>query len=576
MAVAPPQCLSAAQRTALAALVDTFMPSLSDDEIDAVLQQLKQGAPDRAPDSMPLDRSMVREYLSTTGAQVYVLAAIEEAMATRLNWNERTELSLLLAALSTRAGTAAVLCWSPFGRAFAERCAVSSCTAAQAEHRAIACSLFTLPAVCSHRPRAEREAGMLFLASSPLSLHNKAFLGLKRLILALCLSATANESAALRNPFWHAIGYAPIAAVHPKPPANAAAAAGSATIQKQLLRLEDSQTELTVDCVVVGSGAGGSVAASELAKAGYSVLVLEKGKYIAPPAVTTLEKDGFDQMYEKAGLLTTVDGAISILAGSTMGGGTTINWGCCIQTPTFVRDEWSDPAGVHRLPQFARSVDGSAPSEFDSAREQVAKRLGIEVEVPDTPDGTRSAATASNDSSAICNMRPAPVTHNLANQLLLQGAASLGYEAKATGTNYVDTAAVSAGWSCFGDREQNKQGTLATYLVDACKNGARLVEGAAVERIITSLDSATGRRRATGVTALVKVSRPAEGSTPAFEEQTLRLSVHARRCVIVAAGSLHTPCVLLRSGAVPLLCNWICYCYIFLILLATSVRLSQP
>ena len=38
--------------------------------------------------------------------------------------------------------------------------------------------------------------------------------------------------------------------------------------------------------------------------------------------------------YEKAGLLTTSDGGISILAGATMGGGTTVNWPA---QPPFLR-----------------------------------------------------------------------------------------------------------------------------------------------------------------------------------------------------------------------------------------------
>ena len=53
-------------------------------------------------------------------------------------------------------------------------------------------------------------------------------------------------------------------------------------------------------------------------------------------------------MYEKSALLTNTTGDLSILAGATFGGGTTINWACCIPTPEHVRKEWADTQGVHR------------------------------------------------------------------------------------------------------------------------------------------------------------------------------------------------------------------------------------
>eukprot|EP01050_Picozoa_sp_SAG11_P026218 SAG11_NODE_6199_length_1366_cov_3.453039_2_plen_95_part_01 len=82
---------------------------------------------------------------------------------------------------------------------------------------------------------------------------------------------------------------------------------------------------------------------------------------------------------------------MAILAGSTLGGGTTINWGCCIPTPDYVREEWSNRHGAHRLPQFG---SGEAGKEFDEALTAVAKRIG-----------------ASEDG----------VVHNSVNQLMLDG-----------------------------------------------------------------------------------------------------------------------------------------------------------
>jgi cholesterol oxidase len=39
------------------------------------------------------------------------------------------------------------------------------------------------------------------------------------------------------------------------------------------------------DFAVIGSGFGGSVSALRLAEKGYSVVVLEKGKWVTPPNV---------------------------------------------------------------------------------------------------------------------------------------------------------------------------------------------------------------------------------------------------------------------------------------------------
>ena len=76
------------------------------------------------------------------------------------------------------------------------------------------------------------------------------------------------------------------------------------------------------DVLIIGSGAGGGVVASEMAEKGWSTLVVEKGIYQRPEEMTTTPKDGFFNLYEGQGLMATEDGGMNVLAGSSFGGGT--------------------------------------------------------------------------------------------------------------------------------------------------------------------------------------------------------------------------------------------------------------
>ena len=89
----------------------------------------------------------------------------------------------------------------------------------------------------------------------------------------------------------------------------------------------------------------------------------------------------------------------------------------------------------------------------------------------------------------------------------------------------------NAGYMGFGDQSGAKLGTLKTWLQDAADAGARFVVDCRVERILVE------GGRAAGV----------EGTYRAKDGTTARVTVRART-VVLAAGALDTPAVLLRSG----------------------------
>lgn len=73
------------------------------------------------------------------------------------------------------------------------------------------------------------------------------------------------------------------------------------------------------------------VAAAELAKAGKSVLVIDKGKYYHEDDFDLRESAGFANLYEYGGFFSTYEGSVNVLAGSVFGGGTTVNWSASLK-----------------------------------------------------------------------------------------------------------------------------------------------------------------------------------------------------------------------------------------------------
>ncbi|KAF9429079.1 hypothetical protein BGZ76_001839 [Entomortierella beljakovae] len=245
--------------------------------------------------------------------------------------------------------------------------------------------------------------------------------------------------------------------------------------------------ELSVDVVIVGSGAGGGVVAAELSKSGKRVLVVEKGHYYHQSELSLVQTEGLTNLYENSGTLSTSDGAMTILAGSTWGGGTTVNWCASLQLPYVVREEWSKQGLPHfTSPAYQQSIDA------------VVQRLGISDKY---------------------------LTHNTSNNILLEGCRKLGYPTKDIPQN-TGHQKHSCGWCGFGCRYGEKQGTLMTFLKDAKENGAQFMQDTFIEKVLIS------KGKAVGVVG---------------HQNGRRVTIKADK-VIVSAGSIHSPSLLKRSG----------------------------
>ncbi len=249
-------------------------------------------------------------------------------------------------------------------------------------------------------------------------------------------------------------------------------------------------TRLSCDVVIVGSGAGGGCTAAVLAAAGLDVIVLEKGPYRSERDFTHVESDSLREMALYGGTLTTTDLAMRVVGGSALGGGTVINWSTSWKTPRRVLEEWTDVSGIEAF----------ASGEIEDSLDEVALRLGVNSD---------SSAAARRD------------------QLLEEGLKKLGWHVG------VMPRAVSGctqdehcGYCTLGCRIGAKQSSLRTYLEDAARDGARMIVGADVRRVLIRDE----------------VARGVEARCNGHE-----LRVEAR-AVVTAGGAIETPALLLRSG----------------------------
>ena len=248
---------------------------------------------------------------------------------------------------------------------------------------------------------------------------------------------------------------------------------------------------LRADAVVVGSGAGGAPAAARLAEAGFEVVVLEAGPRLSAADFSADEA----AMTARLGRTTaTASGAQNLYAGACVGGSTVVNDALCWRTPSEVLERWRREHGLSDLTDaaFAPFVDS----------------VWREIHAETTP--------------------PSHLNHN-ARRLAL-GASRLGWSGEAMARNVRGCARLGrCNWGCPTNA---KQSALVSWLPRAERAGARVLPNAPATGVLVSAGAVHG----------VEVLQPDPGGgKPTF------FRIDAPR-VLLAAGVLETPRLLLRSG----------------------------
>src|SRR4051794_6717767 len=101
------------------------------------------------------------------------------------------------------------------------------------------------------------------------------------------------------------------------------------------------------DVVIVGSGAGGAVAAAELAAAGLDVIGLEAGEHHNRDSYPSDHLEAIAELYRDGGL-TIAEGRppIPVPVAKVVGGTTVINSGTCFRAPDPVLADWRGRFGI--------------------------------------------------------------------------------------------------------------------------------------------------------------------------------------------------------------------------------------
>ncbi len=252
----------------------------------------------------------------------------------------------------------------------------------------------------------------------------------------------------------------------------------------------------TCDVLVVGSGPGGAVVAKELAEAGHDVILVEEGPPFKKDEFTQEAGEAMQRMLREGGSRAAQGNLVTpTMQAVALGGGSVINSAICARPPDWIFDKWSERTGTRDI----------TLAELTPHFERVEKQLGV-APTPDEVQGER-------------NMR------------FKQGCEKLGISCEPTWRN---VRGCRGSGECFtGCRNGAKKSVDISYVPAAMRAGARVYCSVRVDRV-----TADGRMARTVEGRIVEPFTRTEHGRARFDAKV----------VVLAAGCMATPLILLKSG----------------------------
>ena len=243
----------------------------------------------------------------------------------------------------------------------------------------------------------------------------------------------------------------------------------------------------SIEVAVLGSGSGGGVAANVLNEK-YEVGIFDKGSYLNKERNN--ETFGYHNFYESYGMQQTRKFSVLLLAGKSVGGGTSINWTTSLKTPENILKEWDS---LTNQDNYFNS------DEFKNSMDYVCKQLNVSEKNNKIPHKEVKLIEGLEKNDIGYKIIP----RNLSN------------------LDYLDD-----GFSTFGSGYESRNSTYTSWFSKDTFDQKNIYSDTNIKRLVISNNRATHIEVENG-------------------SNTKKIAVNK---VILSAGALNTPKILMDSG----------------------------